>query len=139
MGYKVQQTIYKLRFAEDDEFAGVEVKARGVGMGKLLKLGKLVGKLSEGAKETDFIEAMEDEVLVSFAKSLVSWNLEDEDDNPIPATLESLMDDDLLPPKLVFTIISEWIEQQGAVDGPLDGSSVTGKNSEVPSALTAVS
>lgn len=128
MGYKVPQKVYNLKFADDDEYARVEAKLKGVGMGKLLKIGKLVTTRPE-----DMVDVLENEVLRDFAAALISWNLEDEEGNPIPATLESLLDEDLLPPSLVFSLVSNWVEIMGNVAAPLKNSSTSGSTSQVAS------
>lgn len=132
MGYKVKRPVYKVVFEEGHEYHGVEVKLRGVGMGRLLKLGKMVSKV-----DTDDIDAMisllEEDFFREVAASLISWNLEDENDEPIPATYESLVDDDLLPPGLILTVVKRWVDTMGNVDDSLGKDSTSGKTSpEVP-------
>src|SRR5690349_8567016 len=99
MGF-VRNQIYKLSF-EDPSFDGLEVRAKSVPLGQILKLTKLAGQDLKALDRDAQFEAV-DEMLRMFAKALVSWNVEEQDpDNPdgpniaVPATYEGLQTQDI--------------------------------------------
>jgi hypothetical protein len=120
-GYKRPPKVYKLKFADDDEFAGLEVRAKSVPLGKFLDLTKLVelqgGNI--GPEELDQIR----EMFSGFADALVSWNLLDEQDQPVPATLDGLMTQDF---DFVLPVIIAWMEAVAGVAAPLKTASSSG-------------
>ena len=69
MGFKHQAKVYKLVF-DDPELEGLEVKVRSLSIGEV---------------ENDEIRVFE-----QFADALISWNLEDENGEVLPTTLESV-------------------------------------------------
>jgi hypothetical protein len=124
--YKRQETIYKLVFA-DPEMDGLEVRVRDVSIGKLRQL----VTLREDASDDEQTEEL-DKLFNEFAKSLVDWNLDDENDDPVPATLEGIL---AQPGKFVMQIIGAWIETVSGVpkDGPLPVRSTGGSPFQVAS------
>lgn len=66
------------------------------------------------------------ELLGFFADCLVSWNLEDDDDQPIPPTLEGLRSQD---DEFVLLVFDAWVDfvVRGAAKGPLGSSSPDGE------------
>ena len=77
-GYKPKRTVYKLDFSAT-EYAGLEVAMRAGSLGALLDLQELS---EQGTLTADEARQM----FAGFAELLVSWNVEDEDDKPVPAT-----------------------------------------------------
>jgi hypothetical protein len=78
------------------------------------------------------IESDEDNALAEFGKRLVSWNLTDDDDQPIPATAEGLRQVDT---SLVTALKTAWLQSiVGVHDAdPLPRSSPSGEPSPVES------
>lgn len=126
-GYKRKSTIYKLVF-DDSDMAGLEVMAKSVPTGRLLKLMKLADVAGQGVQKKQLtaedVAAIES-LFEGFAKALISWNLVDDDDAPVPANLEGVHDQDF---EFVLTIIMQWIEAiagtstnlgKASSDGPL--------------------
>lgn len=105
MGFKHQAKVYRLVF-DDPALNGLEVKARSLSIGEL----------------------NDDEVRVfeSFAKALVSWNLEDEDGNPLPATLEAI--ESYPDAEFMTTLVSAWVNAITGVDKDLGKDSTSGKS-----------
>lgn len=121
MGYKVQRKLYVLQFEDKD---GMEVKATSVSTGVFLK----IASLADAAKMD--ISHMQ-ELITSFAKeSLRSWNLEEEDGTPIPATSEGLLS---LEFEDAFEIITAWIDTITGVNADLKVPSSGGSPSLVAS------
>lgn len=132
MGYKREKKIYKLTFADkDNEFEGLEVRCHSLTIGemrRLLRLSSLQGKLVDDLTPEE-VGAV-DEVFVLFAKKLVSWNLEDEEGKPVPATLEGVESQD---GDFINVIIEVWMTNVVGITGPLAQSSTDGMQSVAPS------
>lgn len=75
-GYRREPTMYALKF-EDPQFEGLEVMAKSLPLGEFLAMQRLQGRAAE---DTDAAE----QVLRKLASVLVSWNLEDEQGQPVP-------------------------------------------------------
>ncbi|HZN70561.1 MAG TPA: hypothetical protein VFC00_02590 [Micromonosporaceae bacterium] len=106
MGF-VNDRTYKLVFA-DPEFAGLEVRARSISIRKMLEIAKF--------DRNDLDEGQVELLLATFAKALVSWNLEEPEGEPVPATLDGLYAQDI---GFVMQIIFAWMEAVAAVPTPL--------------------
>lgn len=111
-GYRRPRKVYKLVF-EDPSMGGLEVRATGVSLGTLTDL----VKLAEQAKDRTSAEALAafGELVDGFGKALRSWNLED-DDGPVPATVDGLVAQDA---DFAMEIILAWMEAIAGVSGPL--------------------
>lgn len=118
-GYKPKRKQFKLEFddAVKEDMEGCEVLAKRVSMAKMLefqRLGALPGY--EGF----------DEMIAIFATAIVAWNLEDDDDEPLPVTLENLMEQE---GPFVTALMNSWQTTQAGVSAPLDGASSSGETS----------
>lgn len=122
MGYKKKSDIYKLAF--EDEYEGMEVRARSMPLGKFMRMAKLID-MDVNAMSSEDIDNM-DELFGLFADALVEWNITDEDDNPVPATKEGLYDLDL---REAMVIIVSYTSAIGGVPDPLDRKSTDGEQS----------
>lgn len=122
MGYRKQTTLYHLTFPE---FDGLEITAKSLSTGDLMRIMKtaaqLTGDASERPGETR-AQAVED-MLRRFSKALVSWNLEDEDGEPVPATYQGVEDQEL---PFVLRIIEAWTEAVAGVPDDLGKVSPSG-------------
>lgn len=127
MGYQRSKKIFKLVF-EDPELDGLVVRMRSVSLGRLMKLMK-VANVTPGKKMSAEDMAVVDEILQMFAKALVGWNLEEEDEEtkevrPVPATPEGVYSQDL---DFVIEIITAWVEALAGVSAPLGKDSPSGE------------
>jgi hypothetical protein len=133
VGYKRTKT-YVLTFA-DEQFAGLEVRARGasiqhviglVGLMDLAGLKDITKITPQDRRELDrlfriFVGcpkacdwAHEDQGGNHYVSKIKSWNLEDEDDIAVPATYEGYVELDMeFQMALVFT----WLEAVVGVGG----------------------
>lgn len=117
---KLPSRVLVLQF-EDPDYEGLEVKARSVSLGVLLDLDE----------ETDAMRAgngiAQTRQLVNlFADKLISWNLEDEDDKPVPATADGILSLEL---DHAYPIILAWVDAMVSVSA----STGKGSSSGVPS------
>lgn len=121
MGYRLARTTYKLTFPEYD---GLEVMARSLSTGDLMKIMELSGALAPGSTQAPVERAKTVESLLRrFAKALVTWNLEDEDGEPIGTTYEDIADQEL---PFVLRIIEAWTEAVAGVPDDLGKASNSG-------------
>lgn len=112
MGYKRKLKTYTLQFDTDD-MAGFECVMRGLNIGEYLR----VNGMGDADEET--VPGLLD----LFADKLVSWNLEDDNNQPIPANRESVHAQDL---DFILTIAPAWINAVSGVSGPLEQTSNNG-------------
>lgn len=126
MGYKAQRRILVIREWPDETLAGLEVKARSVKTGEFLQFGKAMTRAQAAGLTAEDGVAAVDGLLELFARSLVSWNLEDEEGNPVPATLAGLLDQDN---DWTQRVIMTWLEAVGGAPGPLGQRSTGGETS----------
>lgn len=120
MGYKVKRKVFVLQF-EDPDFAGLEVRANSTSTGKILDLIDQAEAMRKGAASTG-LEKVTD-LIDEFAKALLSWNLEDENDVPAPATREGLLSQDM---DWLFTVILAWVDAMVSISPSLGKGSTSG-------------
>jgi len=121
MGFKATKK-YHLVFDETTDLEGLDVVVRGISTAQLLRIQKLgtgftAAKLDSGAFE---------EMVGVLSASIVEWNLEDDDDQPVPTTVEGLMSQD---PNVIMSIITAWTSAVGGISAPLGGGSTSGQPS----------
>lgn len=140
-GYKPQRRLYKLDFSET-EHAGLEVTARGTSMAGLLQLMELadeaeeLGELDEKADKAEIAGKMR-EMFAPFARVIVSWNLLDDDDEPVPASLDGLLSQD---PEFIGFVLSSYVQAISEAPPPLPAGSPSGGTSqEEQEAMAALS
>ncbi len=110
MGHKRKQTIYKLVF-EDPEYHDLEVRARSMPLGQYLEM---MAIFDEGGLTKD----NSDKLFAMFADVLIDWNIEDDEDQPVSATVEGLYSLELEEAR---TIISAWRDAVAGVSRPFGG------------------
>jgi hypothetical protein len=115
MGYKGTPRTVHIVFAQGHEHHGAEARARRMSLGEW-----------EAVVESD-----EDNALEEFTKRLVSWNLTDDDDQPIPPTAEGIRKCDT---SLVRALKDAWLQSIAGVHAadPLSESSPSGETSPAP-------
>lgn len=118
MGYKRKNT-YLLVF-EGDEFEGLEIEVRAMSVNTALNLSESLQDVDKG-DTTSILKGMQ-----IFADHLVRWNLEDDRDNPVPPTFESVTDLDVV---FVNEILTHWMEAVSGVPSDLGKESTSGETS----------
>lgn len=122
MGYKRKKT-FRLTWADGSDMDGFEIFVKSMSTERFLDL-------DEQRHRTYETPAQEREetrkVFREFAEVLVSWNLEDDDDTPIPCTYESFMAQD---PAFVKSIMDAYGEHVAGVAPPLPQPSPGGEPS----------
>ena len=121
MGFKAPKKLYRLTF-QDPSYQGLEIVATSVPMETMLWVQSLGNRVNEIAQSADGLRRMVD-VMVG---AILSWNLEDDDDRPLPVNAESLLAQD---PAFVSDIMVAWSAAITGVSGPLGEGSISGPQS----------
>jgi hypothetical protein len=121
-GYRRKSKNYVLAF-EDPEMDGLEVKVKSMSVGK-------VREFLARSRSDDGVDV--DGTFTDFEKALLSWNLLDDDDQPVPPTRVGIDAQDV---DFIMAIVTAWMETiTGVADAdPLDGRSNFGEPSLVAS------
>jgi hypothetical protein len=122
MGYKRKTKVYVLRF-EDEEYEGLEVRAKGASVEQLISLMNLA-RFGTGAKfgQGDIKEV--DALFELFASKLTEWNLEDEDGVPVELSLAGLKSQDI---DFALDVVLAWVGAVMGTSAPLEKSSPDGE------------
>lgn len=123
MGFKRERKTYRLQF--EGELQGLVVRARSLPLGKFMELGKLLDTDAEITPSGEDMGKV-DTMFHTFADALLSWNLEDDDDNPVPATAEGLYTQDL---EFCTAVITAYMHAVSGVSAPLPQGSPAGEPS----------
>jgi hypothetical protein len=114
MGYVRPRKTYRLVFTDDD-VAGLEVVARSASVADYRRIADLATRqFSSPPTPEDLTEI--DHLFGAFAQVLESWNLEEPEGVPVPATLDGLKSQEL---PFVTQIILAWMETVAGVAPPL--------------------
>ena len=113
-GYRRSRRVYELEFKE---YPGLTVMAESVSVGKLLRVMRLADEISSSPTEDQVRE-----LFGTFADRVRSWTLLDEDGEPIPPGLDSLLDEDF---DFALTLVLAWVQAISSVSTPLTTTSGT--------------
>lgn len=131
----VQKKSFMIKFKDDHEFAGLEVRMRRVSVGKLLKMLPKIEQLEDVISSSDTSSAMGiEDLFKELGAMLISWNIEreieDEDGKgtgvmePVPSNVDGLIDQEL---RLVNSLFQEWAVHLAGVAAPLSTPSSNGE------------
>lgn len=124
--FKAKKKLYRIAFADDTDLAGLEVTMTSVSMGKLLHLQEMSDRADEVARDG----AQFREVVEVLAGAMLSWNLDDDFDQPVPVTVDGILTQD---PDFIMAIITAWTKAISGVAAPLGEGSTSGGPSPAPS------
>jgi len=112
----------------DPEYEGLEIKVRSIPIRELTHLMTLDPESEDPTVRASSI----DKLMSAFAEALVSWNMTDENGQPLPTTLEYIESEDT---DFVMTCIAQWMKVITRVDdaSPLGENSEHGQQVEAPS------
>jgi hypothetical protein len=113
-GYRKQRTIYSLVF---DDYEGLEVKVKSLTTGQTMELWK--AKSDNGPAATEGM-------LHLFSDSLLEWNLETEEGDPVPLDFEGVTSQEL---PFVLKIIDAWTTALTGAEAELGKDSEPGTTS----------
>ena len=126
-GFKPKRRVFVLEF-EDDDLAGFVVKARSVTLGEYMEFVEMAadaGALREKSIDLSDAQGAMDMVtgmFSKFVKVITEWNLLDDDDQPVPVSVEALLGLDF---QIVQALMTAWMGGVADVAGPLGGTSPT--------------
>lgn len=106
-GFRRKRKVFKLEF---EEYDGLEVQVRSVPIRKLLDILQLADAMT-GKPTQEQVNGL----FGWFADRIISWTYQDEDGNPLPATLETLLDDDF---DFVLMMVMAWVKAVSAIAIP---------------------
>lgn len=125
MGFRPKPRTYTLTFA-DDELTGLEINARGVSAADYLAFSEMASGLSDKpstSEETAAAVKATDTIFRLLGSKLISWNVEDDHGNPVPASYEGLKSQDVM---FVQQVVTSWMQAIGGVTPPLQNGSNSG-------------
>ena len=122
MGFKVQARVYVLDFT-GTAYEGLEIRARSIPMEEFAKLALL--KDITPADMSDALTTLHRK----FVDSVISWNFEDDDDQPIPVTVEAFASLEQKAPGITLDVVKAWMTAIAGVSDPLGEGSLSGKTS----------
>jgi len=117
--YQPKRKLYQLRF---EDHPGLEVTMKGLSIEAFMSLARgasALQGLDMAALKGPALEAAMDQVdglFTRFAKSLRSWNLDDDDGQPVPETVDGVRSQELA---FILEITMSWMDAIASVDIPL--------------------
>lgn len=111
MGYRKKSKTYTLKWAVDHELHGLEVVLKGLTVARMLEMSSKASTLAEDPGAASVTDT--EDMFRTFARSLVSWNLEDDEGISVPATYEGVTGQDL---DFILDLITTWMEAVAGVD-----------------------
>ncbi|NUO42430.1 MAG: hypothetical protein HOV82_10360 [Streptomyces sp.] len=115
MGYRPKRKIFALDFT-GTEYEGLEASVRALTVGEELELNEM--------------EFTPDQVVKALVQRLVSWNVEDEQGQPVPTSYEGVCTQD---GGMVLAILNALRQVNSGVPDPLPQSSPSGEPSPAAS------
>lgn len=125
--FKREKRHYRLTF-EGSPLDGLVVVIGGVPVGTMLQMAEMAALVDSFTPENIGTLGLMFQIL---SDSIVEWNLVDDDDQPVPPTMEGVRSLDLDEAML---LIQQWMQHTAGVSGPLDQGSTGG----VPSGVASI-
>ena len=126
MGFVPPTTVYRLQFEGD--YAGLEVRMRASRIRLFFDAQDLIG-LDPSSMTAEQVERAV-EIFQVIADHMISWNVETEQGEKVPATLDGLLDQEM---PMVGRIFAEWQKAMVDVPGPLLRPSSSGATPDLSS------
>ncbi len=110
MGFKYESPRIRVAFEQGHDFHGFEATLRKLTLGEFLDI--------TGIGEVDGVSIAHQ--LSRMGDKLLGWNLEDAQGQPIPATSQSVLEQDK---DLMVAVLAAWLDAINGVKAPLAQSS----------------
>lgn len=124
MGFKPKKTMYRLVF-KDPDMDGLVVIGKALSMGKTLQLQQYATKFADVSDKDGIPPEMLDEMLGLLTEGLAEWNVEDDDDQPVPLTDEGILTQEI---PFIMKIIYAYGAAMGQVKEELGKESISGSS-----------
>lgn len=111
MGYRRKSKTYRIIW-DEGEYEGLEIRMKSLSVGEMLEL----GSATEGGVYENLVKP--------FTDHLISWNLEDENGKPVPATSKGVGEQDM---DLVVAAAMKWMSAMTDVQPDLKETSPSGE------------
>lgn len=115
MGYRRTPKVHLLDLEEN--YPGFVVRMKGLKIGKMRKL---LAAMDDDVKTEDMIP----EVSKLISESVISWNLEDDEGNPVEPTVEAIEDFEL---DMLMDLVNAWLNKVNGVSEDLGKGSQSGE------------
>ncbi|PXY27437.1 hypothetical protein [Prauserella muralis] len=126
MGFTPKRTVLKLSFSESD-YDGFEVRIRKMTVEDAYLFDDLTGwekDIKAGHVSREQAQERIDRMHRRMIECILDWNLEDDDGQPMPVTVESIRAQE---PEFFWVLVRAWIRANSiVVDGDLKDSSPSG-------------
>ena len=117
--FKREKKLYHLNFENIPELRGFECICTGTTLQRFVEF----AALSEQTRNEENVKRQ----FELFAECLVSWNLDDENDEAVPCTYEGLASQEL---DFIQAIMGAWMREIASVNAPLAEGSSSGEISQ---------
>lgn len=121
MSYK--RKFYTLKFPEGHAHHGLEVSVKALSYRDLTTITETQAVVREDAGHSEQLRVM-DPIFEILAKSIIKWNLTDEDDKPVNTDVESLKGEDFA---MIMAIVDAWTTAVTGISAKLGKGSNSGK------------
>ena len=139
MTYVRKPKIFKVSFEEPHPLSGLSLCTHPLSVREFAAFGLKLAEAADVERAGTDIEQLKgiasildslDDVRAMFADKLISWDMEEEDGTPTPATLDGVL---LLDDGEFYGIVEEWLSAIGGVDA--DTGKDSGSGETVPELL----
>lgn len=133
MTYVRKPKVFKVAFEEPHSLAGLSLQTHGLSVKEFAAFGLKLGAVAEIEQAGTNAEKLSqlsgllgavEEVRSMFAEKLISWDMQEEDGSPTPATPDGV---NLLSDDEFFTLVAEWLSAIGGVDESMGKDSTHGE------------
>ncbi len=131
MGYRPKRKTYLVKFDEDHELHGLEMRVRSIPMHRFNRLAEIADRVKTEEVAGGDVDAMIDELYGFFLAALDWWNVEDDDGKPVERTVAAAREH--LEFDFMTQVIMEWMTQIASVPVPLGTPSNAGGTTRMAS------
>lgn len=122
--------IYRLVFPDTDPvLPEVVIRLKSLSIAQFLNVQQLAtaadrrGREDAGPEQLKNVTAAVEALADILTERIVDWNLEEDDDTPVPVTRDEVLDFD---PEAFMRVVEEWLDAVAGVSDPLPSTSSDG-------------
>lgn len=125
MGFRKEATHFKLNF-EDPDLKGLEVTTKSLSVKELMNLARMQATIDPAKGDVDQLDEAAS-IYQFLADSLVEWNLETENGDPVPANYDGIMSQET---DFISKIVVAWMTTVAGVPKDSNETSSASETSE---------